>query len=699
MATAVKDRLKDSLVGTTASEVEPEPSAQTEANFEKYARKDDSGESYMTEEEFVSAIVPRDETFHKIKREQYGILFRVADRRKTGRINLQDWAIFENLLSKPDAEYEIAFRLFDPDGTGRIKYDDFLKTYNLNRGKDSIPFDWNCEWATLYIGDKRKRHDMTYPQFSQMLRGLQGEKVRQAFQHFDKSKSGSIEPEEFQRIILETAKHKLSDHLLENLHTLCNISTGSKISYANVRAFQNVVREIDLVDLIVRSAAEKSVDGKITRTDFLNEAARIARFSLFTPMEADILFHFAGLDEPSGRLSLDNFVKVLDASWQAPIKVIGELTSKAAATTKGALHRVLESAHHFGLGSIAGAYGAFMVYPIDLVKTRMQNQRSQRVGDVLYKNSLDCAKKVMRNEGFRGLYSGVLPQLIGVAPEKAIKLTVNDLVRGKFTDPASGNIWWAHEILAGGSAGACQVIFTNPLEIVKIRLQVQGEVAKKVDGVPRRSALWIVRNLGLMGLYRGATACLLRDVPFSAIYFPTYNHLKKDYFGETPQKSLGVLQLLTAGAIAGMPAAYLTTPFDVIKTRLQVEARKGETKYLNLRHCAATVFREEGFKAFFKGGPARILRSSPQFGFTLAAYEVLNNLLPMPGGEAANRKVAAAATKIKDMGTSIGKGETGLPLNRSRNAMRLILDLDEDFGRPTMQPPKGWKPPAVLAGV
>lgn len=54
-------------------------------------------------------------------------------------------------------------------------------------------------------------------------------------------------------------------------------------------------------------------------------------------------------------------------------------------------------------------------------------------------------------------------------------------------------------------------MFTNPLEIVKIRLQVQGEVAKTVDGAPKRSALWIVKNLGLVGLYKGASACLLRD--------------------------------------------------------------------------------------------------------------------------------------------------------------------------------------------
>ena len=379
-------------------------------------------------------------------------------------MTLSDWSTFENLLARPDAEYEIAFRLFDVEGTGYVKFDDFQKIYNQARGPESLPFDWNSEWACLYTGGRNKRHTMTYPQFSQMLRGLQGERVRQAFQHFDKNGDGYIEPDDFQRIILGTARHKLSDYLLENLPSLCNISAGSKISYANVRAFQNMIREMDLVEFIVRNAANKSPDKKITRTDFLNEAARVTRFSLFTPMEADILFHFAGMDEPSGRLGLPDFVKVLDASWQtaqslaSSVDGVADIGQKAFATTQSVLHDILETAHHFALGSLAGAFGAFMVYPIDLVKTRMQNQRSARVGQVLYKNSIDCARKVITNEGVKGLYSGVLPQLVGVAPEKAIKLTVNDLVRGKFTDKQTGAIRWPMELLAGGSAGACQVV-------------------------------------------------------------------------------------------------------------------------------------------------------------------------------------------------------------------------------------------------
>jgi solute carrier family 25 aspartate/glutamate transporter 12/13 len=101
----------------------------------------------------------------------------------------------------------------------------------------------------------------------------------------------------------------------------------------------------------------------------------------------------------------------------------------------------------------------------------MQNQRSKIVGQLLYKNSWDCFRKVVKNEGFKGLYSGLLPQLVGVAPEKAIKLTMNDLIRSRLKDKQTGVIPLWGEILAGGTAGCSQVLFTNPLEIVKIRLQ------------------------------------------------------------------------------------------------------------------------------------------------------------------------------------------------------------------------------------
>ena len=80
----------------------------------------------------------------------------------------------------------------------------------------------------------------------------------------------------------------------------------------------------------------------------------------------------------------------------------------------------------------------------------MQNQRTTTfVGELMYRNSADCFKKVVRHEGLMGLYKGLTVQLIGVAPEKAIKLTVNDLVRDKFNQYNGSLPLWG-EVLAGG---------------------------------------------------------------------------------------------------------------------------------------------------------------------------------------------------------------------------------------------------------
>jgi solute carrier family 25 aspartate/glutamate transporter 12/13 len=178
-------------------------------------------------------------------------------------------------------------------------------------------------------------------------------------------------------------------------------------------------------------------------------------------------------------------------------------------------------------------------------------------------------------------------------------------------------------------------------------------------------------------------------VPFSAIYFPTYFHLKKDLFGEGPNKKLGVASLLISGAIAGMPAAYLTTPMDVVKTRLQVEARKGEQTYTSLRHCARTILAQEGWRAFFKGGPARVLRSSPQFGFTLAGYEYLSRLFPLHHEDASTPETGG---KYLAPGEAASAAATSSPLPyvRSRNALKILLDLDTKFGMPKQDGGSRW---------
>ncbi|CAO3656129.1 unnamed protein product [Mucor hiemalis] len=648
---------------------------QYRRTFSKYASTEKDQEKYMTQDDFLAAIAPG-EDFKKIQRQQFELLYKLADRNSKGYVSFDDFVIFQDLLSKADAEYEVAFRVFDVNGTGKVTFDQFKSVLSSNMPQDAVPFDFDCDWLKLYIGSKEGHHELSYQEFTQLIKGLQGERLRQEFKHYDKEQSGFILPEDFKKIILDVAKHKLSDDVIDHLPSLCNLYSGNKVSFSSVVAFHNVIRNIDMVESVIRKAIEKNDNKKITKVDFLKHAHEASRYTAFTPMEVDVIFHFAGVDDDSGVLGLEDFARILDPRWTTNVKTTEDVPEQIVpAAKKGILWQIVESGYSFTLGSIAGAVGATAVYPIDLVKTRMQNQRSKVVGELLYKNSLDCFKKVLKNEGFTGLYRGLGPQLVGVAPEKAIKLTVNDYVRSKFLGKQGGDIKFWQEMIAGGAAGASQVVFTNPLEIVKIRLQIQGEQAKNLaaDAAPRRSALWIVKHLGIVGLYKGVAACLLRDVPFSAIYFPAYAHLKKDLFKEGPEHKLAISELLMAGAIAGMPAAYFTTPADVIKTRLQVEARKGQTSYTGIADAARKIFAEEGFKAFFKGGPARIFRSSPQFGVTLTVYELLHQSFPLPGhgpAPAGSAVAHAPSTQAIEQKATL----------RSTNALKMLLDLDYRFG-------------------
>lgn len=104
------------------------------------------------------------------------------------------------------------------------------------------------------------------------------------------------------------------------------------------------------------------------------------------------------------------------------------------------------------------------------------------------------------------------------------------------------------------------------MEIVKLRMQMNVE-----DGI-KRSTSETVKELGARGLYRAITACWLRDVPFSFIFFPLAANLKTAFNGDE-----SLLGLFTASALAGSIAAGVVTPFDVIKTNRQ--KRGGDTAF------------------------------------------------------------------------------------------------------------------------
>lgn len=198
----------------------------------------------------------------------------------------------------------------------------------------------------------------------------------------------------------ELAGHKLSQAVIDRLPTLCTLTPGGKISYSEVIAFHNVIRgaqcffagfsRADLqvqcrnghgravrvsassprvptltsLPRIIREATRKSKDGRIDQSDFMNHCVSSTRYSLFTPMEASIIFHFAGRGAATQRLALIDFAQLLDPRWRAPAEETE--VKKVESAAHGVMNQIAHSAYNFLLGGIAGAFGATIVYPIDL---------------------------------------------------------------------------------------------------------------------------------------------------------------------------------------------------------------------------------------------------------------------------------------------------------------------------------------------
>ncbi|XP_051479221.1 electrogenic aspartate/glutamate antiporter SLC25A12, mitochondrial isoform X1 [Apus apus] len=616
--------------------------AELRSIFLQYASVEKDGEHYMTPEDFVQKYLGL-YTDPRYNPKTVQLLAGVADQTKDGLISYQEFLAFESVLCTPDAIFIVAFQLFDRSGNGEITFANVKEIFEQTTIHHQIPFNWDCEFIRLHFGHNRKKH-LNYSEFTEFLQELQSEHARQAFALKDKNKSGMITGLDFNDIMVTLRSHMLTPFVEENLVSVAGGTVAHQVSFSYFNAFNALLNNMDLVRKIYGNIAGTRKDVEVTKEEFTHFAIR---FGQVTPLEIDILYQLADLYSVTGRLTLADIERIAPLAEGALPYNLAELQRQQSFGESGRpiWLQVAESAYRFTLGSIAGAVGATAVYPIDLVKTRMQNQRSTGsvVGELMYKNSFDCFKKVLRFEGFFGLYRGLLPQLIGVAPEKAIKLTVNDFVRDKFTKK-DGSIPLPAEILAGGCAGASQVIFTNPLEIVKIRLQVAGEITTG----PRVSALSVIKDLGLLGLYKGAKACFLRDIPFSAIYFPVYAHSKLMLADEDGH--VGGLNLLTAGAIAGVPAASLVTPADVIKTRLQVAARAGQTTYSGVVDCFRKILKEEGASAFWKGAGARVFRSSPQFGVTLVTYELLQRWFYVDfGGLKPSGSEPTPKTRISDL--------------------------------------------------
>ncbi|ONK58219.1 uncharacterized protein A4U43_C09F9780 [Asparagus officinalis] len=231
-------------------------------------------------------------------------------------------------------------------------------------------------------------------------------------------------------------------------------------------------------------------------------------------------------------------------------------------------------------GGTAGVVVESVLYPIDTIKTRLQ---AARVGSKIQ---------------WKGLYSGLAGNLAGVLPASAVFVGVYEPTKQKLLKVFPENLSAFAHLTAGAIGGAASSLIRVPTEVVKQRMQT-GQFASAPDAVRL-----IVAKEGFKGLFAGYSSFLLRDLPFDAIQFCLYEQLRIGY-KIAARRELSDPENAVIGAFAGAITGAITTPLDVLKTRLMVQG--SGAKYKGLISCAQTIVREEGPAVLLKGIGPRVL--------------------------------------------------------------------------------------------
>lgn len=302
---------------------------------------------------------------------------------------------------------------------------------------------------------------------------------------------------------------------------------------------------------------------------------------------------------------------------------------------------------------VASCSGAFItsvfVTPLDVVKIRLQaqsnplakgrcfvycnglmdhicvcengNSRAWYKAPSHFNGTVDAFIKIIRQEGIRSLWSGLPPTLVMAVPATVIYFTCYDqlctALKARMTDHTQ-----EAPLLAGASARVVAATVISPLELIRTKLQSQKLSYRELGDCIRTA----VEADGWRSLWRGLGPTLLRDVPFSAMYWYNYERTKSVLCQRynTPEPTLSISFL--SGAFSGSIAAIVTLPFDVVKTRRQVEL--GELQAKNLTGQASSTFRcmrlivaEQGFSGLFAGFLPRLVKVAPACAIMITTYE------------------------------------------------------------------------------
>jgi len=258
----------------------------------------------------------------------------------------------------------------------------------------------------------------------------------------------------------------------------------------------------------------------------------------------------------------------------------------------------------FLAGSLSGTCSTLLFQPLDLVKTRLQQERT---GPRL--SMVRMVVRVVGEESLAGLWRGVVPSLSKTVPGVGLYFSSMHYIKTSLYDGRPSHL---QSVVIGCSARTVAGSVMIPFTVIKTRFESQHYNYRSV-GEALKS---ILKVEGYRGLTRGLVPTLARDVPFSGLYLMFYEHLKAVTPREVKDLQPSAVHFLS-GLVAGVLASLVTQPADVVKTELQLTRGQGR-RVLN---TAADILRRQGLAGFTTGFVPRALRRTMMAALAWTVYE------------------------------------------------------------------------------
>lgn len=286
----------------------------------------------------------------------------------------------------------------------------------------------------------------------------------------------------------------------------------------------------------------------------------------------------------------------------------------------------------FLMGGVSAAVSKTCASPIEVIKLRLQNVDAMIKSGALdkpYTGIVDCGKRVMADEGVKALWKGNGTNVIRYFPTQALNFSLKDYFKRLFARNKERDgyfIWFLGNLASGGAAGSVSLLFVYSLDYARTRLTNDLKSAKKGGQKQFNGLIDVYKKTiatdGVAGLYRGFVISCVGIVIYRGLYFGIYDSVKPILPGDM-KDNLAINFLLGWGVTVGSGLA--SYPIDTIRRRMMMTSGEAE-KYSGSIDAAQKILAKEGFKSFFKGAGANILRGVAGAG-VLALYDRLQMLM------------------------------------------------------------------------